>query len=69
MNLSYFKRKLKVLFTIFLLISLASCHNRNPRKIVSLTGWSDREKGAVGFSDSKRGYSGQEAPPGMVAGS
>jgi gliding motility-associated lipoprotein GldJ len=51
---------------MLLVVSLVSCHNRNPRKIVSLTGWSEREKGAVGFSESKRGYAGQPAPPGMV---
>tara|TARA_R110001583_G_scaffold311_2_gene2818 strand:- start:1499 stop:3208 length:1710 start_codon:yes stop_codon:yes gene_type:complete len=66
MNLSYFKRISKVLFTIILLASLVSCHNRNPRKIVSLTGWNEREKGAVGYYDSKKGYGGQPAPPGMV---
>ncbi len=51
---------------MLLIVSLVSCHNRNPRKIVSLTGWTGKDKSAVGFSESKNGYRGQTAPPGMV---
>ncbi len=66
MNFDNIKRISKVLFLIILIISFVSCHNRNPRKIVSLTGWNSSERSAVGNYDSKIGYKGQEAPPGMV---
>lgn len=66
MNLNIIKIITKVLFSFFLITTLVSCHNRNPRKVVGLTGWSSKEKSAVGFYDSKRGYQGQQAPPGMV---
>ncbi|WP_298370696.1 gliding motility lipoprotein GldJ [uncultured Lutibacter sp.] len=56
----------KVLFLFVLIATLTSCHNRNPRKIVGLTGWSASDKSAVGSYDSKKGYKGQQAPPGMV---
>jgi len=67
MNFNYFKNFLKVLFVFFVLVSLTSCHNRNPRKKVSLTGWSSKDKTSAGFAgDSNRGSKGQDAPPGMV---
>ena len=66
MNFNEIKKIYKVLFYLVLVISLVSCHNRNPRKIVGLTGWSSKDKSAVGFYDSKSGYAGQTAPPGMV---
>jgi len=66
MNFNDIKKFYKVLFYLVIIISLVSCHNRNPRKIVGLTGWSSKDKSAVGFYDSKAGYKGQLAPPGMV---
>ena len=42
-----------------------SCHKRNPRKKVSLTGWSSKDKKAGGFAGDIK-YKGQQAPPGMV---
>lgn len=48
-----------------LIVSLVSCHNRNPRKIVSLTGWSSKDKKQAGFTEASD-YRGQQAPPGMV---
>ena len=63
---------MKILFNVprFLLIVITtiiivSCHNRNPRSIVSLTGWDSKDKARGGFSNQK-GYKGQLAPPGMV---
>ena len=55
----------KILITILVVASLVSCHNRNPRKIVSLTGWSSKDKKTAGFSEAGD-YRGQQAPPGMV---
>ncbi len=66
MNFNNIKKIYKVLFYLVIIISLVSCHNRNPRKIVGLTGWNSKDKSAVGFYDSKEGYRGQKAPPGMV---
>jgi gliding motility-associated lipoprotein GldJ len=66
MNFNNIKNIYKILFYLVIIISLVSCHNRNPRKVVGLTGWSSKDKSAVGFYDSKSGYSGQTAPPGMV---
>jgi len=66
MNFTDIKKIYKVLFYLVIIVSLVSCHNRNPRKIVGLTGWNSKDKSAVGFYDSKKGYMGQKAPPGMV---
>ena len=46
-------------------ISIVSCHNRNPRSVSSLTGWSSKDKAAAGFAPDKN-YKGQLTPPGMV---
>ena len=66
MNFNNIKNIYKVLFYLVIIVSIVSCHNRNPRKIVGLTGWNSKDKSAVGFYDSKKGYIGQKAPPGMV---
>ena len=55
----------KILLALLLIVSLVSCHNRNPRKIVSLTGWSSKDKKQAGFTEASD-YRGQQAPPGMV---
>lgn len=47
------------------MVSFVGCHNRNPRKIVSLTGWDSKDKRSAGFSEVDD-YKGQQAPPGMV---
>ncbi len=65
MNLHYLKNISKILLALLIVASVVSCHNRNPRKKVALTGWSSKDKKAGGFAgDSK--YKGQQAPPGMV---
>jgi|TARA_B110000037_G_scaffold46471_1_gene56968 gliding motility-associated lipoprotein GldJ len=46
-------------------ISIISCHNRNPRSVSSLTGWSSKDKTKAGFAPDKD-YKGQLTPPGMV---
>ncbi|MBI9042534.1 gliding motility lipoprotein GldJ [Lutibacter sp.] len=55
----------KILIALVLIVSLTSCHNRNPRKNVSLTGWSSKDKKSAGFAEVGD-YRGQQAPPGMV---
>ncbi len=65
MNFHYLNNISKLLIALLIVASFVSCHNRNPRKKVALTGWSSKDKKAGGFAgDSK--YKGQEAPPGMV---
>ena len=68
MNFNNMNKIYKVLFYLVIIVSLVSCHNRNPRKIVGLTGWNSKDKSAVGFYDSKVGYRGQTAPPGKRMG-
>jgi len=67
-----FKMDMKNLFNVtrfilivFITMTVISCHNRNPRKNVSLTGWDSKDKENAGFSPDKD-YKGQLAPPGMA---
>ena len=46
-------------------ILFVSCHNRTSNGKSNLTGWSSKDKAAVGFS-SNTNYKGQVAPPGMA---
>jgi len=55
----------KLFVLAFITITVISCHNRNPRKNVSLTGWTSKDKENNGFSPDKD-YKGQLAPPGMA---
>jgi len=55
----------KLLIAAFLVLTVIGCHNRNPRKIMPLTGWSDKDKVKAGFNPETK-YRGQNAPPGMV---
>ncbi len=65
MNLHNLNSISKLLIALLIIVSVVSCHKRNSRKKVSLTGWSSKDKKAGGFAgDSK--YKGQQAPPGMV---
>ena len=55
----------KTLLIAVIAISIVSCHNRNPRSVSSLTGWSSKDKANAGFAPDKN-YKGQLTPPGMV---
>jgi gliding motility-associated lipoprotein GldJ len=65
MNFRILNSGIKFLFATFIIITVVSCHNRNPRNNNSLTGWTEKDKKAGGFYDNKK-YKHQEAPPGMV---
>ena len=55
----------KILIIVITMVTFVGCHNRNPRKIVSLTGWDSNDKKSSGFTEVDD-YKGQLAPPGMV---
>ena len=55
----------KLLIAAFLVLAVVGCHDRNPRKKMPLTGWSDKDKVKAGFNPETK-YRGQNAPPGMV---
>ena len=55
----------KYLLIAVITVSLISCHNRNPRSVSSLTGWSSKDKANAGFTPDNN-YKGQLTPPGMV---
>jgi len=65
MNLKNLNNITKLIILTITVVFFVSCHNRNPRNTVSLTGWSSKDKNAGGFSGDTK-YKGQEAPPGMV---
>lgn len=65
MNLKNLNNISKLILLAITVVFFVSCHNRNPRNNVSLTGWSSKDKKAGGFEGDKK-YKGQEAPPGMV---
>jgi gliding motility-associated lipoprotein GldJ len=65
MNLKNLNNISKLTLLTIIVVFFVSCHNRNPRNNVSLTGWSSKDKKAGGFAGDTK-YKGQEAPPGMV---
>ncbi|WP_372767182.1 gliding motility lipoprotein GldJ [Lutibacter sp.] len=65
MNLKNLNNITKLIILTITVVFFVSCHNRNPRNPVSLTGWSSKDKNAGGFAGDTK-YKGQEAPPGMV---
>lgn len=65
MNLKKINSISKLLLLTFTVVFFVSCHNRNPRNNVSLTGWTSKDKKAGGFAGDVK-YKGQQAPPGMV---
>lgn len=65
MNLKNLNNIYKLILLTIAVVFFVSCHNRNPRNNVSLTGWSSKDKKAGGFAGDTK-YKGQEAPPGMV---
>jgi gliding motility-associated lipoprotein GldJ len=65
MNLHNLNSISRLLIALLIIASVVSCHKRNPRKKVSLTGWSSKDKKAGGFAGDTK-YKGQQAPPGMV---
>lgn len=65
MNLKNLNNIYKLILLTIIVVFFVSCHNRNPRNNVSLTGWSSKDKKAGGFAGDTK-YKGQEAPPGMV---
>lgn len=65
MNLKNLNNIYKLILLTITVVFFVSCHNRNPRNNVSLTGWSSKDKKAGGFAGDTK-YKGQEAPPGMV---
>ncbi|MCK5872234.1 MAG: gliding motility lipoprotein GldJ [Methylococcales bacterium] len=55
----------KYILIAAIVLTVVSCHNRNPRSVSSLTGWSSKDKSAAGFAPDNN-YKGQLTPPGMV---
>lgn len=65
MNMKNIIANSKYLLIAVIALSIISCHNRNPRSVSSLTGWSSKDKANAGFAPDKN-YKGQLTPPGMV---
>ena len=65
MNLKNLNNIYKLILLTITVVFFVSCHNRNSRNNVSLTGWNSKDKKEGGFEGDKK-YKGQQAPPGMV---
>ena len=65
MEINRICRLLKYLTTVVIAVLMASCSNNRSSSNSSLTGWTDKDKKAAGFSTSKS-FNRQQTPAGMV---